>query len=46
MLVQGQDGSAHYLVQSKLAILSKQFKLAESILLERVGTLTCTHITC
>ena len=36
--VQGQDGSSHYLVQAKLAILSKQFKLAESLLLERVGT--------
>ena len=36
--VQGQDGSSHYLVQAKLAILNKQFKLAESILLERVGT--------
>ena len=35
---QGQtDGTEHYLVQAKLAILSKQFKQAEAILLERVS---------
>ena len=28
----------HYLVQAKLAILSKQFKQAEAILLERVSS--------
>ena len=43
--VQGQDGSSHYLVQAKLAILNKQFKLAESLLLERVGTPPNTCIT-
>ena len=43
--LQGQDGSSHYLVQAKLAILNKQFKLAESILLERVGTSQCMHHT-
>lgn len=30
------DGTEHYLVQAKLAILNKQFKQAEAILLERV----------
>ena len=31
------DGTLHYLVQAKLAILNKQFKQAEAILLERVS---------
>ena len=34
-LLQGHDGSHHYLVQTKVAILNKQFKQAESLLLER-----------
>jgi hypothetical protein len=35
---QGQvDGTLHYLVLAKLAILNKQFKQAEAILLERVS---------
>ena len=35
---QGQsDGTSHYLVQAKLAVLNKQFKQAEAILLERVS---------
>ena len=29
------DGTSHYLVQAKLAVLRKQFKEAEAILLER-----------
>lgn len=29
------DGTSHYLVQAKLAILRKQFKEAEALLLER-----------
>ena len=38
MMSQGQaDGTQHYLVQAKLAILNKQFKQAEAILLERVS---------
>lgn len=32
---QGQPGLEHYLVQCKLALLEKQFKTAESILLEQ-----------
>ena len=37
---QGQeDGTTHYLVQAKLAILIKQFKEAESILVENVRVL-------
>lgn len=40
-ILQGQDGSNHYLVQAKLAILSKQFKQAEAILLERVRGECC-----
>ena len=36
---QGQDGSSHFLVQAKLAVLAKQFKQAEAILLERVRRL-------
>ena len=36
--IQGQvDGTLHYLVLAKLAILNKQFKQAEAILLERVS---------
>ena len=35
--IKGQDGSQHYLVQAKLAVLNKQFKEAEHILVERVG---------
>lgn len=31
------DGTLHYLVLAKLAILNKQFKQAEAILLERVS---------
>ena len=35
-LFQGHsDGTTHYLVQAKLALLRKQFKEAEAILLER-----------
>lgn len=32
---QGHDGSKHYLVQAKVAILNKQFKTAERLLLEK-----------
>lgn len=35
------DGTEHYMVQAKLAILSKQFKQAEAILLERVSVAQC-----
>ena len=34
-LYQGGDGSHHYMVRAKLAILEKNFKMAESILLEQ-----------
>ena len=34
-LLQGHDGSHHYLVQAKVAILNKQFKQVERLLLER-----------
>ena len=33
--LQGHDGSRHYLIQAKVAILNKQFKQAERLLLER-----------
>ena len=33
--LQGQPGLEHYLVQCKLSLLEKQFKTAESILLEQ-----------
>ena len=33
---QGQEGSGHYLVQARLAVLNKQFKQAEQLLMERV----------
>lgn len=50
-VLQGQDGTSHYLVQAKLAILGKQFKQAESILLERVSVMGCSssvalHVVC
>ena len=38
IILQGQDGTSHYLVEAKLAVLNKQFKQAEAILLERVST--------
>ena len=50
-ITQGQsDGTLHYLVQAKLAVLNKQFKQAEAILLERVSpptkTTTCYRLMC
>ena len=35
VLFQGGDGTNHVLVRAKLAVLNKNFKLAESILLEQ-----------
>ena len=35
------DGTSHFQVQAKLAILKKQFKQAEAIYLERVSVLCC-----
>jgi intraflagellar transport protein 172 len=35
--VQGGDGSGHYQVQARLALLDKNFKLAEMYYLEQVG---------
>ena len=34
-ILQGGDGTNHVLVRAKLAVLDKNFKLAESILLEQ-----------
>ena len=35
---QGGDGFNHYKVRARMAIMDKNFKLAESIYLEQVGT--------
>lgn len=42
----GRDGSEHFMVRAKLAVLNKEFKLAESIFMEQVTiTLTVATIT-
>ena len=43
MGIQGQKGSGHYLVQERLAVLTKQFKKAEQLLLERVSEHACCN---
>ena len=35
VVAQGGDGSHHFMVRAKLAVLNKNFKTAESILLEQ-----------
>lgn len=36
-IVQQHDGTDYYLVRAKLAVLDKQFKLAENIYLDQVN---------